>query len=115
MKPRLQRKDPPNFDSSTSNWPIKPDEKNVVSKAQAVALGLGSLFNHSNLAQNVGWQRDVNAQYIRYTALRDIAAGEELCINYGRLWFPDADQERIMESEESENDLLNCVEVFEEV
>ncbi|RMD43060.1 hypothetical protein DV735_g1987, partial [Chaetothyriales sp. CBS 134920] len=51
------------------------------------------LFNHSTLHQNVGWRRDCALECIVYTALRDIAAGEELCISYGngRLWFEDAD------------------------
>lgn len=51
------------------------------------------MFNHSTLRQNVVWVRDVPAQAIVYTAHREIAAGEELCISYGhaRLWFKDAD------------------------
>lgn len=28
---------------------------------------------------------------IVYRALRDIKAGEELCISYGRIWFVDVD------------------------
>lgn len=60
---------------------------------QALALGLGSMFNHSTRAQNVGWKRNTDIDVIIYTALRDIKAGEELCISYGsaRLWFKDAD------------------------
>ena len=60
---------------------------------QALALGLGSMFNHSTLHQNVGWKRNTETDVIVYTALRDIKKGEELCISYGsaRLWFPDAD------------------------
>jgi SET domain-containing protein len=60
---------------------------------QALALGLGSMFNHSTRDQNVGWIRNTETDVIIYTALRDIEAGEELCISYGsaRLWFPDAD------------------------
>ena len=45
-----------------------------------MALGLGSLFNHSTLNQNVGWERDLVAQCITYRALRDIQAGEELSV-----------------------------------
>ncbi|KIW96885.1 uncharacterized protein Z519_02276 [Cladophialophora bantiana CBS 173.52] len=60
---------------------------------QALALGLGSMFNHSTRDQNVGWKRNTETDVIVYTALRDIKAGEELCISYGsvRLWFEDAD------------------------
>ena len=60
---------------------------------QAVALGLGSLFNHSTLNSNVGWIRDLSHQMIVYRALKDVSAGEELCINYGKLWFADADEQ----------------------
>ena len=65
-----------------------------------MALGLGSLFNHSRLRQNVGWKRDIFNTCIVYTAIRDIAAGEELCISYGGLWFEDADGEEVCEGEE---------------
>jgi len=60
---------------------------------QALALGLGSMFNHSTLHQNVSWIRNTETEVIVYTALRDIKAGEEVCISYGsaRLWFEDVD------------------------
>jgi uncharacterized protein len=71
---------------------------------QAIALGLGSLFNHSTRHQNIGWLRNTETDIIVYTALRDIKKGEELCISYGsaRLWFPDADGEGGEEGEEEE-------------
>jgi uncharacterized protein len=51
------------------------------------------LFNHSRANQNVGWTRDINRKVIVYQALRDIQAGEELCISYGdHLTFVDADE-----------------------
>ena len=64
--------------------------------AQALPLGLGSLFNHSSdsYLHNVYWTRDIPRQCIVYTTARDIAAEEELCISYGnpaRLWFKDTD------------------------
>ena len=50
------------------------------------------MFNHSTADQNVGWQRDLDRQLVTYRTLRDIRAGEELCISYGsRLTFVDAD------------------------
>lgn len=55
----------------------------------ALALGLGSMFNHSS-TPNVGFQRDIDNGLIRYSTLREIQVGEELCISYGpNLWFPD--------------------------
>ncbi|KIV90728.1 hypothetical protein PV10_05354 [Exophiala mesophila] len=73
----------------TYYWP-SPSGRSMT---QALALGLGSMFNHSTRQQNVGWQRNTETDVIVYTALRDIKQGEELCISYGsaRLWFPDAD------------------------
>lgn len=71
---------------------------------QAIALGLGSMFNHSTLQQNVGWKRNTETDVIVYIALRTIKRGEELCISYGsaRLWFPDADAAMLMD-ESSDN------------
>ena len=55
-------------------------DRSTASQTQAVALGLGSLLNHSSLNQIVGWERDFGAQCITYRALRDIRAGEELYV-----------------------------------
>ena len=75
-----------------------------------MVLGLGSMFNHSARGQNIGWERNLQTQCITYRALQDIKAGEELCINYGRLWFVDADtDESIME--ENALDDLNHIEL----
>lgn len=84
----------------TYTWPIPRAPSNTPSRldssghvqTQAVVLGLGSLFNHSGLQQNVGWTRQIDAKTITYTALRDIDVGEELCISYGtRLTFDDVE------------------------
>ncbi|KAF9046419.1 hypothetical protein BJ165DRAFT_1471541 [Panaeolus papilionaceus] len=57
----------------------------------ALALGIGSLFNHSS-SPNVSYSLDRMSDSIRYTTVRDIEQGEELCIFYGHnLWFSDAD------------------------
>ena len=98
--------------TTSSNWPIKKPETGGVSQTQAVALGLGSLFNHSSLQQNVGWSRDLTGQCIVYRALRDIKAGEELCINYGKLWFVDADEEECQEQHSDKDDFLGSIEMF---
>ncbi|EXJ79816.1 hypothetical protein A1O3_08101 [Capronia epimyces CBS 606.96] len=73
----------------TYYWPSESGR----TMTQALALGLGSMFNHSLRGQNVGWKRNTETDVIVYTTLRDIKAGEELCISYGsaRLWFDDAD------------------------
>ncbi|CAO3692845.1 unnamed protein product [Rhizopus stolonifer] len=66
----------------------------------ALALGLGSMFNHDN-KPNIGFIRDKTNQLIRYTALRDIEAEEELCISYGsHLWFDTQEEEEVSEDEQ---------------
>lgn len=48
----------------------------------AVALGLGSIFNHS-WNQNVSYRPDHKKLEIVYKAVRNIPKGEQLFINYG--------------------------------
>lgn len=84
---------------SRSTW---PSPEPGLPPTQAIALGLGSLFNHSTLHQNIGWRRALPDQCLVYTALRDISENEELCISYGGpgvLWFEDADVQEIREAE----------------
>ncbi len=58
----------------------------------AIALGYGSLYNHDRNA-NLEYELDYEFGQIRFTAARDIAAGEELLIDYMAgderegLWF----------------------------
>ncbi|KAI5813408.1 hypothetical protein BZA77DRAFT_321454 [Pyronema omphalodes] len=97
---------PPDTPSNTSlNSPTFPtDDSTAISSSktlpkttltQAIVLGLGSMFNHSVIKQNVGWKRNLEAQTITYTALRDIREGEELLISYGaHLTFEDVDAPR---------------------
>lgn len=71
------------LDSYTFVW-----EKRTNGSTMALALGLGSLFNHSPRA-NVSYQLNRTAQCIQFRTVRDIAAGEELCICYGagKMWW----------------------------
>jgi len=53
----------------------------------ALALGLGSLFNHSE-TPNVSYTLDTFTESIRYTTTKLIDSGDELFIFYGHnLWF----------------------------
>ena len=70
-------------------------EWNDDAQSSALALGYGSLYNHSYQA-NLSYEMDFENQLIRFYAFRDIKAGEELCINYGgnpqaqeSIWFED--------------------------
>ena len=49
----------------------------------ALALGIGSLFNHSDSLPNVSYTLDKRNVSIRYTTTKDVPQGEELCIFYG--------------------------------
>ena len=68
------------------DWPYLSDKV-------AVALGCGSLYNHS-YAPNAVYLKHLEERVLEYTALRDIEAGEEILINYNGapddmtpLWF----------------------------
>jgi SET domain-containing protein len=79
---------------------VRIDEKTSIVR-QAIVLGLGSMFNHSTIRQNVGWKRNVEKQIIVYTALRDLQEGEELLISYGtRLTFVDVEAKELESDEE---------------
>ena len=65
----------------------------------AVALGHGSLFNHS-FRPNARYRRDLEANLLVFEALCDIAPGDEVTINYNGdpadrtpLWFDVVDGE----------------------
>ncbi|KAF8650125.1 hypothetical protein AX16_005362 [Volvariella volvacea WC 439] len=83
------------LDSYTFNW---------MDGRMALALGLGSLFNHST-TPNVSYTRDNSTESIRYTTARCIEAGEELCIFYGHnLWFEPAEAKDITHRQCEEED-----------
>ena len=59
----------------------------------ALALGYGSLYNHS-YSPNARYQKDFVIQTIHFLALRDISRGEEITVNYNgdpliqeKVWF----------------------------
>jgi SET domain-containing protein len=86
-------------------------------KDQAVALGLGSMFNHSRI-NNVGFVSVKEKEIIEYYALRDIPAETELCIHYGpHLWFDDADGPEEVATEgdtdSTESDFLKVLDLWE--
>lgn len=72
------------LDSYTYVW-----TKSAQGNTMALALGLGSLFNHSSSSPNVSFALDRKAGTIRYTLARNVSAGEELLICYGlgKMWW----------------------------
>ncbi|KAG0165860.1 hypothetical protein DFQ28_008181 [Apophysomyces sp. BC1034] len=70
----------------------------------ALALGLGSMFNHSN-NPNVGYVRSFEQRLIRYITMNDIQADEELCISYGsHLWFDNTEADGKAEQNEEKEE-----------
>ena len=49
--------------------------------AHCLALGYGSMYNHGNPA-NMRYEGDADARVLRFVAIRAIAMGEELTVNY---------------------------------
>ena len=45
-------------------------------------MGFGMLYNHGNPA-NAEWQIDDDNRFVRFTALNDISAGDEIVHDYG--------------------------------
>lgn len=67
-------------------WGIAPDGSDAPG-AVAVALGLVSIANHAD-APNADFEQDFDNRALRLIALADIAAGEEITVDYGiPLWF----------------------------
>lgn len=59
----------------------------------AIALGFGSLYNHSSKA-NADYEMDIEMESLEIIAIKDIQPGEEITINYTdgefhqtELWF----------------------------
>lgn len=71
------------------------------SKDAAIALGYGSLYNHS-YAPNARYCKDFENNLLKYVCIRDIQEDEEITINYNcdpedttPVWFDLAGQEDI--------------------
>ena len=79
--------------------------------SKLLALGDGSLFNHSR-HPNVDYRVDAANLYIRYlSGHKAILKNEELCISYGaNLWFEDANGDDISTSSDEEGFLsrIDC-------
>src|SRR5687767_7607353 len=65
-------------------------------RLNAIPLGLGGVFNHSD-DPNLDWEPNERDESITFRARRDIAAGEQLTINYG---WSTAERRRWLEGSE---------------
>ncbi len=80
----LKAGDQPPRGSVLYDYPFLWDDPPYI---EAIALGLLSMINHSD-RPNAQFETDIPKRIIRVTALRDIAAGEEITFDYGiPLWF----------------------------
>ncbi len=74
------------------------------SKDAAIALGYGSLYNHS-YTPNARYYKDFDNRLLKYVCIRDIQEGEEITINYN--WDPE-DKNPVWFDLSSENDIEAC-------
>jgi len=67
---------------------------NCLNGDKLLALGIGSLFNHSD-SPNVDYRVDSTAGVITYKTSKQVKQGDELFIYYGsNLWFSDVNKDR---------------------
>jgi SET domain len=71
---------PPEVQKVVFNWGVLANTE----YATALALGYGSLYNHDNPA-NMRYVANPANGTLRFMAVRDIRAGEELTINYNAI------------------------------
>lgn len=71
------------FESYLFTWSRANDGGRGGGGDMALALGLGSLFNHSEQSPNVSFSLNKVNSTIEYTTKRTVCSGEELCIFYG--------------------------------
>jgi uncharacterized protein len=72
---------PPEVQKVVFNWGVLANADYSTDCCTALALGYGSLYNHDNPA-NMRYVANPANGTLRFIAVRDIRAGEELTINY---------------------------------
>ena len=73
----------------------------------ALALGYGSLYNHS-YSPNARYQKDFANQTIHFLAIQDINRGEEITVNYNG---DPLDQEKVWFDKDSEESVKNFTDI----
>jgi SET domain-containing protein len=59
---------------------VWPSIKNY--NSYCIALGFGSIYNHSNENNNIDWEINEEKRMMTFTAIKDIKINEELMFNY---------------------------------
>lgn len=62
------------------------DDAPATSECYSLPLGWGSIFNHAD-EHNTEYWHDTERDLIVFHTVKDIAAGEQLFINYGNSWW----------------------------
>jgi SET domain-containing protein len=74
------------MDDYVYNIAPDPDASEEESECYAFILGYGSIFNHAD-DHNTEYWHDTDRDLIVFHSIRDIAAGEQLFVNYGKDWW----------------------------
>lgn len=62
------------------------DDAQAESEYYSLPLGWGSIFNHAD-EHNTEYWHDVERDLIVFHTIKDVSAGEQLFINYGKSWW----------------------------
>lgn len=76
--------------SDVQNTPVMDYVFKITDDQYAIAFGYASMYNHRN-QPSVTWKIDEDKKEIKFTAIRDIASGEEIFISYGKAYWQTRD------------------------
>jgi len=66
------------------------DDSQDASEYYSLPLGCGSIFNHSD-EHNTEYWHDTERDLIVFYTIKNVSAGEQLFINYGKDWWETRD------------------------
>jgi hypothetical protein len=69
------------------------DDSGEASECYSLPLGCGSIFNHAG-EHNTEYWHDTERDLIVFHTIKDVSAGEQLFINYGKAWWDTRKQNR---------------------
>lgn len=81
------------FKNLIFRWKDKEDGENDERRQRILALGCGSVYNHSDQA-NVAYYFDYENELLRFEAIKVIHSGDELFVNYTKEWFESRNAEQ---------------------
>jgi uncharacterized protein len=69
---------------------LESTEENGESDYYSLVLGWGSLFNHAD-NHNTEYWHDTDRDLIVFHTIKEVAAGQQLFVNYGKEWWQSRD------------------------